>query len=121
MSSRYCPDCGHQHPAEARFCMYCGYMLNGEPGAIEGNPGPATARATASAVDMSAGTDQAAPARTDWGTIIAALLAAIGLHRMSRKARQTAIVVVILMMFFGCPLVCGFIAFVMEWFAQLFH
>jgi hypothetical protein len=58
---------------------------------------------------------------TDWAGIVAAILAFLSLRRMSRKARGTALVIVFLVLFFGCPMVCGFVAFTMEWAANLFR
>jgi hypothetical protein len=110
MTKRFCGECGQEHPADAKFCMYCGYMLNGEP--VEVGPNTAQGNTPAPATQDKG---------IDWGTIVAALLAFFSLRHMSRQARQATIFVVFIMMFFGCPMVCGFIAFVMEWFANLFQ
>lgn len=97
MSDRYCPECGQQNPAGARFCMQCGYALAGEPAARPGSQG------------------------TDWAGIVAAVLAFLSLRRMSPRARNMTLLVVFLVLFFGCPMVCGFVGFVMEWAASLFR
>jgi hypothetical protein len=39
---------------------------------------------------------------------------------MSRKARQTAVIILFLLAFFGCPMACGTIAFLVEAIARLF-
>jgi hypothetical protein len=39
---------------------------------------------------------------------------------MSRKARQTVFVVVFLLLFFGCPMICGVIVFLAEAVGRLF-
>lgn len=118
MTKRSCPGCGHEHPADARFCMYCGYLLTDGP-AVGENPGPDGQPRSVVPADASpaAPTDRG----TDWAAILAAFIAFLSLRRMSRQARQTTIIIVLLMMFFGCPMVCGFVAFVMEWFANLFQ
>ena len=113
MSSPYCPECGHQHPTDARFCMYCGYLLTNDPATpVPGAPGTVERPAPAQAPQ-----DRG----PDWRAIAAAFLAFLTLQHMSRKARQTAVIITILMLFFGCPMVCGFMAFVMEWFGRLFQ
>jgi hypothetical protein len=48
------------------------------------------------------------------------LLAFVSLRHLSRKARGAAFVILFLLLFFGCPMVCGFVMYVMEWFARLF-
>jgi hypothetical protein len=58
---------------------------------------------------------------TDWASILAAGLAFLSMRRASRKARGTAVVVLFLVLFFGCPLVCGLIGMVMQWFGSLFQ
>lgn len=113
MTKQYCAECGHEYPSDARFCMYCGYMLSNQAISAPTNESPEIGSAGAAA------DHPPAEKGTDWAMIVTAFLAFLGLRHASRKARQTAIVVVILMMFFGCPMVCGFIAFVMEWFANL--
>jgi len=108
MNSTYCPECGHQNPIEARFCMDCGHPLAGPP--VRTNPAynrPAAVRPDSGG--------------TDWAGIVAAILAFLSLRHMSRKARGTALVIVFLVLFFGCPMMCGFIAFTMEWAANLFR
>ena len=37
----YCPDCGHQHAADDRFCARCGRGLMGQPTAGPGRTAPA--------------------------------------------------------------------------------
>jgi hypothetical protein len=100
MSSQYCPECGHEHPAEARFCMNCGLALTRQPAA----PGA-----------------QRREAGTDWAAIAAAVLAFLSLRHVSRRARNTFLVLAFLMFFFGCPMMCGFVAYVMEWIGRLLH
>ena len=96
--------------------MYCGYMLADGP--IPGrNPASSPPRSQNNGVAP----DPEQERGTDWAAIVAAVLAFLGLRHMTRKARQTTIVVVLIMMFFGCPMVCGFIAFVMEWFGSFFR
>jgi len=111
MSRRFCPECGHENPAEARFCMGCGFSLTNEERSLaeEGRLPPMTAAPPAPAQSEGA----------DWAGIVAAVLAFLSLRHMSRKARGTAIVITILVLFFGCPMVCGFVMFAMDWFAQL--
>jgi hypothetical protein len=58
---------------------------------------------------------------TDWAAIAAAVLAFFGLRHMSRQARQGCFIFAFLALFFGCPLACGFVAYVMEWIARLFQ
>ena len=107
MSKQFCPECGHENPGEARFCMDCGHSLTGEPS-------QRSIQSSASATPSSNG-------GTDWAGIVAALLAFLSLRHMSRKARQTTIVIAFLVLFFGCPMVCGFVAFVLEWIGRLFQ
>jgi uncharacterized membrane protein YvbJ len=108
MSNRYCPECGQQNPAGARFCMQCGYAL---------------AEAPAQAGQLAQAGPAARPGSegTDWAGIVAAVLAFLSLRRMSPKARGMTLLVVFLVLFFGCPMVCGFVGFVMEWAASLFR
>jgi hypothetical protein len=90
--------------------MYCGYLLTNEPDTSGG--GEVEPRAQ----------DPASQDRgPDWRALAAALLAFLTLQHMSRKTRQTAIIITFLVLFFGCPMVCGFVAFVMEWFGRLFQ
>ncbi len=105
MSRQFCPECGHENPAEARYCMNCGHTLGGEPA-------PSTTRPSYPAVQQDG---------TDWASIVAAILAFLSLRRMSRKARQTTIVLTVLLLFFGCPMVCGFAAFAVESITKMFH
>jgi hypothetical protein len=60
-------------------------------------------------------------ASTDWPSIIAAIVAFLSLRGLSRQARGVAVVAIVLVLFFGCPLVCGFIAYFMDWIARLFQ
>ena len=107
MDSTYCPECGHQNPADARFCMECGHRLAGQPARMVRPDVRPVARS--------------GDAGTDWAGIAAAVLAFLSLRHMSRKARGTAFVLLFLVLFFGCPMVCGFIGFTMEWAANLFR
>lgn len=86
--------------------MTCGHALDGEV--------QPPAKAVAPPV-------QARNEGTDWAAIVAAVLAFLSLRSLSRRARGTVIVVTILVLFFGCPMVCGFVMFVMDWFARLFQ
>lgn len=116
MNERTCSECGRVHPPDARFCMYCGYLLSDGPVPSQNPaPGPGVAQ------DNSTPAHPAGDRGTDWAAIVAAFLAFLGLQHMTRKARQTSIVIVLLIMFFGCPMVCGFIAYVMEWFGSFFR
>jgi len=108
LNNTYCPECGHQNPAEARFCMGCGYPLAGQP-------------ARAASADIHPAAVRPGSKGTDWAGIVAAILAFLSLRQMSRKARGTALVIGFLVLFFGCPIVCGFISFTMEWAANLFR
>jgi len=102
MNRQFCPECGHENPAEARFCMSCGHSLTGE------TPPPAPAHPTQ---------DSGA----DWAGIVAAILAFLSLRRLSRKARGTVVAITILVLFFGCPMVCGFATFVVDSIFKLFQ
>jgi hypothetical protein len=53
--------------------------------------------------------------------VVTAVLASLGLWHISRKARQTAIAMLFLILFFGLPMVCGFVTFVLEWLGRLLH
>ena len=57
---------------------------------------------------------------TDWAGIAAGFLAGMSTRRLSRKARQTAFIVVFLLLFFGCPMACGVVAFLVEAVGKLF-
>jgi uncharacterized membrane protein YvbJ len=105
MSRRFCPECGHENPGEGRFCMDCGASMAGAPIARQ--------------LDDHASSAPSQDQGTDWATIVAAVLAFLSLRHVSRKARGTAIVIAFFVLFFGCPLVCGFVMFAMDWFAQL--
>ena len=115
MNRQYCPECGHENPIEARFCMDCGHGLNG-PARLAAGEGyrPGESGGTSQAYQRENG-------GTDWAAIAAAVLAFLSLRHMSRKARDTTIVVTFLVLFFGCPMVCGFVMFVLDWFARLFQ
>jgi predicted amidophosphoribosyltransferase len=129
--SRYCPECGRENPRAARYCMDCAYPLAGVPapnwsrdsGLATGQRGDAAREpALSEAWGPDRGLISATPlsqSKTDWATIIAAVLAALSLQNMSRKARQTTIAIVLLVLLFGCPMACGFLMFVMEWIARL--
>ncbi len=101
MSRQFCPECGHENQAEARFCMNCGHALAGEVS-------PASA-------------DKARGTGTDWLGIVAAILAFLSLRHMSRKAWQTTIVIAFLVIFFGCPMVCSFAMFGVDSVLKLFQ
>jgi hypothetical protein len=111
MRQQYCSVCGHGNPLEARFCMDCGSPLS-SPGAPIQGYGAATERDVPDYQPRRGG--------TDWAAIAAALLAFLSLRHLSRRARNTTIVIAFLVLFFGCPMVCGFVMYVMEWFARLF-
>jgi len=49
------------------------------------------------------------------------VLASLGLWHISRKARQTAVLMLLLILFFGLPMVCGFAASVLDWLARLLY
>jgi len=117
MSERYCPYCGQQHPADARFCMYCGYMLSDEP-ATPAPAAPGADRAPYASPDPGR---EPGERGLNWAAIGAALLAFIGLRHASRRARHAAIVFVLFMLFFGCPMACGLVSLAVEWLNQLFH
>ena len=57
---------------------------------------------------------------TDWGGIVAAFLAFVTLRQLTRKGRRAAIPVLFLTLFFGCPLACGFLAFITEMLGRVF-
>jgi uncharacterized membrane protein YvbJ len=101
MSRQFCPECGHENPGEARFCMSCGHSLTGEA-----PPAPAYPPQDKG---------------TDWAGIVAAVLAFLSLRHLSRKARGTVIVVTFLVLFFGCPMVCGFATYVVDSIIKLFQ
>jgi len=103
MSRQFCPGCGHENPIDARFCMECGCLLTGEPAARQLAAYPPPAEDTG----------------PDWGAIAAAALAFLSLRHLSRRARGPVILITFFVLFFGCPMVCGFVMFVMDWFAQL--
>lgn len=107
MSRQFCPECGHENPGEAQFCMSCAHPLTTE----------AASRQTAQPAPVS----PAADSGTDWASIVAAVVAFLSLRHMSRKARGTVVVVTILVLFFGCPMVCGFATFVVDSVLKLFQ
>ena len=100
MRHKTCPECGHSNPVQARFCMNCGTALAGQLA-----KGPVGNSASANRPDQGG---------TDWGAIVVAVLGFLSLWRASRRARQGTIVVVFLMLFFGCPMACGTTAFLVE-------
>jgi len=106
MTNRYCEECGYVNPGQARFCMNCGapFALQLVPGTMGGPVPTLLARSNG----------------TDWRGIMMAMLASLGLWHASRKMRQTFILVLFLMAFFGLPMVCGFVAFMLEWIGRLF-
>jgi hypothetical protein len=110
VASQYCPECGYELPAGARFCMDCGASLAGDltPASAQ------EAAREAAPVQRPQGTG------TDWTAIATAIVAFFGLRHLSRGARNTFVLVAFLFLFFGCPLICGFVVFAMEWLARLF-
>lgn len=126
MSEQHCLECGRENPSEARFCMHCGTSLIERPApkrstsTVDGKTGGAGMYVPS----PEQGTAPAVPAQeksTDWAAIAAAILALLSLRHMSRRARDTVLVIAFLMLFFGCPMVCGFVVFVMQWSSHLFH
>ena len=111
VSQQSCPDCGHDYPIEAKFCMECGSPLV-DPGAQVQGSG-----AGAKIVALDHQRSSGCPA---WAAIAAALLAFLSLRHLSRRARNTTIVIAFLVLFFGCPMLYGFVMYVMEWFGRLF-
>ena len=111
MSNYYCPECGHQNPADARYCMNCGALQMGAP--------------STGAADRYVPPPPPSGGDTDWtsnlGAIIAAVLAFLSLRHVSRKIRQTTALLVFLMLFFGCPMMCGCIMAIMQGFVRLFQ
>jgi hypothetical protein len=126
MSDQRCPECGQENPTEARFCMHCGVSLIDQPAPrpspvlVEGS-GEGAALYVPSPGQHAAPAGPARPKSTDWAALAAALLGFLSLRHMSRRARDTVLVIAFLMLFFGCPMVCGFVAFGMQWFSTLFH
>ncbi len=107
MERQFCPECGHENPAEARFCMDCGHALQGE--AV-----PQRAR-------QPAATHHPQDQGTDWTSIAAAILAFLSLQHLSRKARGVVIALGFFVLFFGCPMVCGFGMYLVDSILQLFQ
>ena len=58
---------------------------------------------------------------TNWAAIVAAVLAFWGLLRVSRKARSWAVLFVLFMVFFGCPMACGLTMGLLDQIAGLFR
>ena len=120
MSQQFCPECDHGNPIEARFCMECGSRLAGPGTPIQANGfGQSTARQPVA--ERAAPDHRRSNGGTDWAAVAAALLAFLSLRHLSRRARNTTIVIAFLVLFFGCPMVCGFVMYVMEWIARLFQ
>jgi hypothetical protein len=126
MNKQHCSECGQENPVEARFCMNCGLSLTGEPATR--HPRSATeGKAEMAALYVPSPAHSTAPADpsrakdTDWAAIAAAIVAFLSLRHLSRRARDTVLVIAFLTLFFGCPMICGFVAFVMQWFSNLFH
>lgn len=107
MSERFCSECGHPNPRQARFCVNCGQRL------VPFTTVAAIAGPVPTALPYNGG--------TDWPGVVTAVLASLGLWHISRKARQTAIAMLFLILFFGLPMVCGFVTFVLEWLGRLLH
>ena len=105
MSQKFCIECGQPNPEQARFCMNCGRRLASSATVATG-PLPSVA---------------ALPGGVGWSGAVTAILATLGLWHISRKTRQTAIVMLVLLLFFGLPMVCGFATFVLEWLGRLLH
>ncbi len=126
MNRQHCPECGQENPGEARFCMHCGASLIDQP-APRRSPSVVEGKAEGAALYVPSPGQSTAPAASaqekgaDWAAIAAAILAFLSLRHMSRRARDTVLVIAFLMLFFGCPMVCGFVAFMMQWFSNLFH
>lgn len=118
MSQQFCPECGHGNPIEARYCMECGSPLD-SPGAQAQDNRPEQNIAGQPVAARAGPAPQPSGRGTDWAAIAAALLAFLSLRHLSRRARNTTIVIAFLVLFFGCPMVCGFVMYVMEWFARL--
>ncbi len=115
MNQQYCPECGHENPGEARFCMDCGYALSDRPAPTMGRK---------PIQGMVGGRDPVTTpvdTGTDWAGIVAAILAFLSLRHMSRKARQTIIAITFLVLFFGCPMACGTVMFIVDSFVRLFQ
>jgi hypothetical protein len=110
MTQQFCPQCGHENPIEAKFCMECGSPLASLGTRTQGSE---------AVVERAAPDLQRSSGGTDWAAIAAAVLAFLSLRHLSRRARNTTIVITFLVLFFGCPMVCGFAMYVMEWFARL--
>lgn len=109
MSTRYCPECGHPNPADARYCMNCGTLQGGQPGVDAAGGYVPPPRAPGIDRDWT----------TSLGTVLAAALAFLSMRHMSRKARQTTILFAFLMFFFGCPMICGCVMAGIEGLARL--
>jgi hypothetical protein len=126
MSEQHCPECGKENPGEARFCMHCGTSLIDRPAPVRST---STVEGTAGGAGLYVPSPGQSPApavpaqekATDWAAIAAAILALLSLRHMSRRARDTFLVIAFLILFFGCPMVCGTVAFVMQWSSNLFH
>ncbi len=107
MSRQLCPECGHDNPGDARFCMECGAALGERLPAAP--PGPARS---------------APPPKEEgvnWAAIVAAVLAFLSLRRASRKARGLTVLLILFMAFFVCPMACGFGVYVVDQFFGLFR
>jgi zinc-ribbon domain len=107
MTKYYCPECGHENPIQARFCMDCGRSLTGASVVSPDRQLSAVHRSHDSG--------------TDWAGVVAAVLAFLSLRRMSRKTRQATLVVTFLLLFFGCPMACCFAMFVVDSIVGLFR
>jgi ribosomal protein L40E len=119
MSQQFCPECGHENPVAARYCMECGSSVDRPDAQVRGHR--TGQRALRRPVAESPAPDpQPGGQGTDWAAIATAILAFLSLRRLSRGARNATIVTAFLVLFFGCPMVCGFVMYVMEWIARLF-
>lgn len=131
MSEQYCPECGHENPINARFCMDCGRSLTPEsapsvPHVLSTAQGSEARRRRVERPVRDQGQQPAAvypPGRagTDWAGIGVSILALLSLQHMSRKWRQTTIIVVLFMLLFGCPMVCGILMFFVDSVLKLFR
>ena len=124
MSHRqYCPECEGENPVEARYCMNCGRYLASYATPTTGSNVSASHAPLAATAHPGSASQVYRPGERgfDWAAAIAAALAFLSLRRLSHGTRGGCTVLLLLMLFFGCPMVCGFITFAMDWFARLFQ
>lgn len=120
MANQYCPECGFELPATARFCMDCGASLESDLTPAGAGAEAKRGRQVAAQQPAPAAAQQPPSKGLDWTAIAAAVVAFFGLRHLSRGARNTVVLLAFLFLFFGCPLICGFVMFAMEWLARLF-